>query len=646
MNPSFHSRPGAVRALIACLLMGTGTAAVSFAADGNGREWVVAQNDPRADDAGSGSAESPFRTIARAAALAEPGDVVRVYAGVYRERVAPARGGEPNRPIVYEAVQGQAVIVTGADVWRPAWRPEAADVQVFSAALEHREKGYFDLFCTPYLGREGRSLGQVVVGGRFLAEMPDRTSCFQRAGTWWLDRSARRLYLHAGEDMAWGKDPAVELTVRDRLFAPHQRGLGYITVRGFVFDRAANQFPLRFWVADDPAHSFPQTGAVGTRSGHHWIIENNEVRYAGSIGIDIGDEGGRDPEGTQPKPQLLGRHLIRGNHIHDCGSTGVMGLGAHESRILGNVIERINTVGNTAPECAGIKVHDFVNGEIGGNLVRDCDCAGIWLDHIYTGSRVTQNLVLGNEDMGIFVELGFGPVLVDHNIVGYTRGGGFYAHDASGITVTHNLFFGNAHFGVYAHVISAREVRGPDGAVHPVETSDVQVLNNLFIDNFRGDISLPPDSPRATRNHSDYNLFLTGTRAFWEGEQFLNFRLNTNGGLAEPGLPAGADASNLSLAAWRRHTGWDEHSQTSLIKSKRPPSFLRGAGPEPAAQLSVQALFFDLLEPELLATVRAPRVPGADADYLGRPLDSDTVQPGPWRDLASETLPLPLWPRP
>lgn len=611
-----------------------------------GRTWVVAQADPHADDAGPGNAGQPFKTISRAAELAQAGDVVRVHEGVYRERVAPARGGEPGKPIEYVVASGQTVVVTGADVWRPHWRNEPNHARVVSALLEHPEAGYFDQFTKPYLGREGRSLGQVVVDGQFLTEMPDRDSCFERRGTWWLDRMSQRLFLHPPEDVVLNDRPQVELTVRNRLFAPHQRGLGYITVRGFVFDRAANQFPLRFWVNDDPVNSHPQTGAVGTRSGHHWIIENNVVRHAASIGIDIGDEGGRDPEGAQPKPSLLGRHVVRGNHVHDCGSTGVMGLGAHESRIIGNVIERINRIGNTAPECGGIKVHDFVDGEISGNLVRDNDCAGIWLDHIYRGSRVSRNLVLNNEDMGIFVELGFGPVLVDYNIVGYTRGAGLYAHDASGITIANNLFFGNAHFGVYAHVISSRQVRRQDGSVHPVETSSVHVLNNLFLDNFRGDISLPPDSPRATNNRSDYNLFLTGTRAFWEGEQFLNFRLNTNGGLVEPTLPNGIDPSNLSLESWRRQTGWDLHSRSALIKSKRPPSFLRGAGPEPAAQLSVRALFFDMLEPELLASVRAPRVAGADADYLGRPCTSDTVQPGPWRDLASENLPLPLWPRP
>ncbi len=631
---------------LSAFLAGSWAAAAAATVEEAGRIWVVAAEHPQADDEGAATSEQPFRTISRAAELAEPGDIIRVHAGVYRERVAPARGGEPGRRIVYEAVPGEKVVVTGADVWDPAWEPDPAQPTLVSAALGHEQPGYFDQFAEPYLRREGRSLGQVAVAGRLLDEMPTRGTMRARRGTWWLDRAERRVHLHLPAGVLMAQNPIVEVTVRDRLFAPHQRGLGYITVRGFTFDRAANQFPLRFWFPREVGNNHPQTGAVGTRSGHHWIIENNVVRHAASIGIDIGDEGGWDPEGDQSKPTYLGRHLIRGNHIHDCGSTGIMGLGAHETHIIDNVIERINLVGNTAPECGGIKVHDFVDGEIRGNLVRDNDCSGIWLDNAYAGSRVTQNLVLNNEDMGIFIELGFGPVLVDHNIVGYTRGAGIYAHDASGITLAHNLLFSNAHFGVYAHVISAREFKLPDDSRRPVESSAIRVLNNVFIDNFRGDISLPPEAPRSTGNFSDHNLFLTGTRAWWEGEPFLSFRLNTNSDHATDALPPGVEVMDMSLETWREHTGWDLHSATDRIKSKRPPSFLKGAGPDPAAHLAARALHFDMLEPELLAAIQAPRVPGTDYDYLGQPLGYGKVNPGPWRDLAGKVLPLPLWPRP
>lgn len=40
-----------------------------------------------------GTAEKPFLSIQAAANVAQPGDVITVHAGVYRERINPPRGG-------------------------------------------------------------------------------------------------------------------------------------------------------------------------------------------------------------------------------------------------------------------------------------------------------------------------------------------------------------------------------------------------------------------------------------------------------------------------------------------------------------------------------------------------------------------------
>ncbi len=46
------------------------------------------------DDANDGSAAQPLRTISAAAQRAQPGDVITVHEGVYRERDQPAAGRE------------------------------------------------------------------------------------------------------------------------------------------------------------------------------------------------------------------------------------------------------------------------------------------------------------------------------------------------------------------------------------------------------------------------------------------------------------------------------------------------------------------------------------------------------------------------
>jgi hypothetical protein len=49
-------------------------------------------------DANSGKRTAPLRTIQRAAELAQPGDVITVHEGVYRERINPPRGGQSDHP--------------------------------------------------------------------------------------------------------------------------------------------------------------------------------------------------------------------------------------------------------------------------------------------------------------------------------------------------------------------------------------------------------------------------------------------------------------------------------------------------------------------------------------------------------------------
>ena len=71
-----------------------------------GATWYVSV---KGNDQFPGSKEQPYRTINRAAAMAMPGDTVFVMEGVYRERVAPPRGGEPGLPIVYMGEPGKQV---------------------------------------------------------------------------------------------------------------------------------------------------------------------------------------------------------------------------------------------------------------------------------------------------------------------------------------------------------------------------------------------------------------------------------------------------------------------------------------------------------------------------------------------------------
>ena len=72
-----------------------------------------------------------------AAEQAEPGDVVVIRGGIYRERVIVKSSGTAEMPIRFETAPGEQVVVTGADVLA-GWRKADAAQPVYSVAWPHR----------------------------------------------------------------------------------------------------------------------------------------------------------------------------------------------------------------------------------------------------------------------------------------------------------------------------------------------------------------------------------------------------------------------------------------------------------------------------------------------------------------------------
>ena len=67
------------------------------------------------NDSNSGSQSSPFKTISKAASIAEPGDVVVIHEGAYHEILKPEKSGVLGNPITYKAEEGEKVIVSAME---------------------------------------------------------------------------------------------------------------------------------------------------------------------------------------------------------------------------------------------------------------------------------------------------------------------------------------------------------------------------------------------------------------------------------------------------------------------------------------------------------------------------------------------------
>lgn len=255
----------------------------------------------------------------------------------------------------------------------------------------------------------------------------------------------------------------VEITKRSNVVYPAQAGINYIAIRGMILEKSATN-----WAPP----SAEQPGLIGTRWGKGWLIENNTIRYSRCSGIALGrptfghshhyqkmppriyaEEGGGQSvqqladyfENASWDKDATGYHVIRNNHIHHCGQTGIVGCsGGAFSLIEGNEIHDI-CVDETfeGDEMAGIKLH-FANDAVLRHNHIYRTIRGLWLDWGAQGVQVTENLFHDNNTEDIFAEVCHGPILIANNIL-------LSAHSLSvsqGVAGVHNLIKGRVTGGV------------------------------------------------------------------------------------------------------------------------------------------------------------------------------------------------------
>jgi hypothetical protein len=87
------------------------------------------------DASGDGSGDHPWKTIGKAAAIAQAGDTVKIRSGTYRETVKPANSGTAGAPITYEADAGADVTISGADLVTGPWTVHSGNVYKTTATL-------------------------------------------------------------------------------------------------------------------------------------------------------------------------------------------------------------------------------------------------------------------------------------------------------------------------------------------------------------------------------------------------------------------------------------------------------------------------------------------------------------------------------
>jgi alpha-N-arabinofuranosidase len=579
------------------------------------------------NDAHPGTQAAPFRTIQHAADRAQPGDVITVHHGIYRERITPPRGGESDsKRIVYRAAPGETVEIRGSEVVK-GWVKVQGDVwkATLPDAFFGRFNPYADLIHGDWFEPKGRAhhTGAVYLNGVWLTEAARLDDVMRPTAAmplWFGEVDRENTTIRAQFPGVNPNEQVVEINVRRTVFYPDRPGRNYITVRGFTMRHAATP-----WAPP----TAEQVGLIGTHWSKGWVIENNTISHSTCSGIALGKYGdewdntsANSAEGYVKtieralangwNKETIGHHVVRDNTIAHCEQAGIVGsLGAVFSVVSGNTIHDIHVRHLfTGAEMAGIKFHAAIDVQIRHNHIYRAT-RGLWLDWMAQGTRVSGNLFHDNNDSeDLFVEVDHGPFLVDNNLFLSPRSLTSRSH---GGAYVHNLFAGTFSINDYDsrqtpfHKAHSTEVAG----LHDNPCGDDRFTNNLFVG--RGDLG-QYDKARLPVS-MDGNVFLKGARpSRHEANPLLKPEFDPALKLVET-----ANGCNLELTL---DTAWAADRTRALVTTQR------------------------------LGKARIPDLPyeqpdgtpiRVNTDYFGKPRNEAHPTPGPFENPGAGRFVLKVW---
>ncbi|MGO8736619.1 MAG: right-handed parallel beta-helix repeat-containing protein [Terriglobia bacterium] len=580
---------------------------------------------PNGNDANPGTQTAPFRTIQHAANLAQPGDVITVHEGVYRERISPPRGGESDtQRIVYQAAPGEKVEIKGSEVIKN-WVKIGDDT--WKVTLPNAFFGsfnpYSDLIRGDWFSPKGRDhhTGAVYLNGGWLAEAAKLDDVMEPMGStalWFGQVDEKNTTIRAQFKGVNPNQQLVEINVRQTVFYPQKTGINYITVRGFTLEDAATP-----WAPP----TAEQIGLIGPHWSKDWIIENNKISYSTCSCISLGKYGdewdntsANSAEGYVKtidralaigwSKENIGHHIVRNNTISHCEQAGIVGsLGAAFSTITGNTIHDIHVRQLfTGAEMAGIKFHGAIDVEISRNHIYHT-IRGLWLDWMAQGAHVSENLFHDNGE-DVFVEVDHGPFLMDNNLFLSTLS---LRDNSQGGAYVHNLFDGT----IYRHGFDKRQT--PFHKPHSTEVAglhdnpigDNRYLNNIFVQG--ADLSVYDNAPLPVE--MDGNLFLKGAKpSKYEKDPLLKLDSDPAVRLAEE-----ADGFYLEMTY---DPAWNTERTRQLVTTIR---------------------LGRAIIPNLPYEQRDGKPICINTDYFGRSRNESNPTPGPFENPGRGDLKLKVW---
>ena len=470
------------------------------------KTYYVDKHHPEASDQNPGTKKKPFRTINQAAKVVQAGEQVMIRGGVYHEQIQPAQGGvSPKQMIKYQAYPGDEVIVTGACKFSPKWKQSEApsgkkvSFYMWQAPLDST---LFNTDPNPFLTPNASNhemelmhwasawknhppftLGRGIIfqEGERMTQMVSYMDLLKKPGSFWIDKNKNIIHIHPYNRRNPNK-AAFEITTLQHIVYPEKKRLSYIKFEGITFEKIGNGF-----------HRVG-TGAVFTRSGHHWIIEGCTIRDVNSVALEIGARiyehalTANNKEEEEWIANHPGGTIVKNNHIYNCGTGGIQGHTNNKMLVYNNHLHDIGWQHiEVYWECAAIKLLHCDHSLVAHNHIHDItDANAIWLDWKNSYSRITRNIIYNMPKTfngAIFIEASRNPNMIDHNILNMIKGPAISLAYTNKAEVTHNLVM-NGEIPVNSIVYDKN--RTQDGK--KLSSKQNIIKNNIFYHNSQSSI--------------------------------------------------------------------------------------------------------------------------------------------------------------
>ncbi len=190
-------------------------------------------------DVNPGTEDAPFLTINKAASVAYAGDTVTVREGVYREWVDPSHPGTESAPIVYQAAEGEQVVITGFEefgTWNRGvdgiWTAKVSN-SVFGSRHPYQERVAGDWMMHFGPEEERSHTGSLYLDGKGMREvfrredLPKAEKC-----AWFAVVDPENTTFFGNFQGVNPNEHFTEYTARPNVFWPEKTNMDYIIVRG------------------------------------------------------------------------------------------------------------------------------------------------------------------------------------------------------------------------------------------------------------------------------------------------------------------------------------------------------------------------------------------------------------------------------